>query len=282
MKKLCLLSCQSLDGYIVDDELLVKELELNGEYSVSTIPWDNEADWSTFDLVIIRTTWDYAQRSEEFLKKLSFIAAQTRLCNSPEVVKWNIHKGYLSELALKGAKLVPTHMFKFPGPILVPSDWKHEKLIIKPAISAGSFKTMIVTREDLETDKLKSELFAGDWMLQPFLEEIKKGEVSLHFFDKTFSHGIIKIPKEGDFRVQEEFGGNIRPFSPDDSLLKQAQELVNLIPFELLYARVDMLLYQGNYLLMELELIEPALYFSTNSQAVKNFKVALDKIFISP
>lgn len=282
MKKLCLLSCQSLDGYIVDDELLVKELELNGEYSVSTIPWDKEADWSTLDLVIIRTTWDYAQRSEEFLKKLTFISTQTRLCNSPEVVKWNIHKGYLSELALKGAKLVPTHMFKFPGPIVVPLDWQHEKLIIKPAISAGSFKTMIVTREDLKSETLKSELFAGDWMLQPFLEEIKKGEVSLHFFDKKFSHGIIKIPKEGDFRVQEEFGGNIQPFAPDDSLLKQAQELVNLIPFELLYARVDMLLYQGNYLLMELELIEPALYFSTNSQAVKNFKVALDKIFISP
>ena len=282
MKKLCLLSCQSLDGYIVDDELLVKELELNGEYAVSTIPWDNEVDWSSFDLVVIRTTWDYAQRSEEFLKKLTFIASQTRLCNSPEVVKWNIHKGYLGELAHKGAKLVPTHMFKFPGPIDVPVDWQHEKLIIKPAISAGSFKTMIVTREDLKTDKLKSELFAGDWMLQPFLEEIKKGEISLHFFDKKFSHAITKTPKEGDFRVQEEFGGIIQPFTPDDSLLKQAQELVKLIPFELLYARVDMLLYQGNYLLMELELIEPALYFSTNSQAVKNFKVALDKIFISP
>ena len=282
MKKICLLSCQSLDGYIVDDELLVRELEQSGEYTVTTIPWDNEADWSVFDLVIIRTTWDYAQRPKEFLKKITEISSQARLCNSPNVVEWNIHKGYLNELALKGAKLVPTHMFKFPGPIDVPHDWQHEKLIIKPAISAGSFKTMIVTREELKKETLLAELFAGDWMLQPFLEEIKKGEISLHFFDKKFSHGIIKIPKEGDFRVQEEFGGNIKPFAPDAELLKLGQDIVNLIPFELLYARVDMLAYQGNYLLMELELIEPALYFSTNSQAVKNFKVALDKIFISP
>ena len=114
-KNICFLSCRDVENLIVDDHLAIKEMEELGEYKVSTIAWDDEADWASFDLVVIRTTWDYVPRHAEFLKKLEKIASLTKLLNTPEVVKWNHHKGYLKELEAKGVAIVPTVMFKYPG-----------------------------------------------------------------------------------------------------------------------------------------------------------------------
>ena len=279
MKKICFLSCQSLEGHAPDEDLAIDELHQSGKYQVSTIPWDNEADWASFDLVIVRTTWDYHKRPVEFVKKLRSIATQTKLMNSAEVVEWNFHKKYLMELEASGVKIVPTKMFVLPGKITVPEHWKCERFIVKPAISATAYKTFICTKQDLNDSGFLSQLHPGDWILQPFLEIIKKGEISLHFFNKKYSHAIIKIPKAGDFRVQEEHGGDIQPFTPSGELLTQSAELVRKVPFDLLYARVDVVPFEGEHLLMEIELIEPALYFRTSSESVKNFRLAIDKIF---
>lgn len=279
MKNICFLSCQSLEGHVTDDTLAVAELEKHGTYKVTTIPWDDEADWAAFDLVITRTTWDYHKRPAEFVAKLKYISTQTTLMNSVGVVEWNFHKGYLKELESKGVKIVPTQMFKYPGKIEIPASWNYQRLIVKPAISANAYKTIIVERGDLNSEAVLSQLHDGDWMLQPFMEEIKQGEVSLHFFNKEFSHGILKVPKGGDFRVQEEHGGHISSFAPDAKLLKESTDLVKKVPFDLLFARVDVVFWQGNYVLMEIELIEPALYFRTSTESVVNFKAALDKFF---
>jgi glutathione synthase/RimK-type ligase-like ATP-grasp enzyme len=281
-KNICFLSCRDVDNLIVDDHLAIKEMQVQGEYKVSTIAWDDEADWASFDLVVIRTTWDYVPRHAEFLKKLERIAGLTKLLNSPEVVRWNHHKGYLKELEAKGVAIVPTVMFKYPGVISIPSDWKYSKFIIKPAISATAFKTIIVSRAEVETLAFKEMMTEGDWLLQPFLEEITVGEVSLCFFNRQFSHACIKIPKAGDFRVQEEHGGDIQQFTPDAELLELGQDLMDKIPFELLYGRVDLARFEGRYVLMELELIEPSLYFRTNPLAALNFKAGIDKTFTTP
>ena len=282
MKRICFLSCQSLEGHIIDDTLAQAELENTGDYHITWIPWDDEADWTSFDLVIVRTTWDYHTRPKEFLAKLKLIASQAKLMNAAEVIEWNFHKGYLKELESKGVRIVPTQLFQFPGQVTLPQDWSESRFIIKPAISANAYKTMVVTRKEVEEGSFAPELYPGDWILQPFMGEITQGEVSLHFFNKTFSHGITKIPKTGDFRVQEEHGGSIRPFFPTPALLEESLELLEKIPFDLLYARVDVVFWRGHYVLMEIELIEPALYFRTNSQSVRNYKEAIDKIFISP
>lgn len=282
MKKICFLSCQDLVGKTPDDDLAVIEIEKNQDYQVTYRSWDDNADWSYFDLVIIRTTWDYIQRSTEFLAKLKLISSQTKLLNSLDVVKWNYHKGYLKELESKGVAIVPTHLFSFPGEIVIPSDWSYSHFIVKPAISATAFKTMIVERKNLSRPELKQELFEGDWLLQPYLEEIKNGEVSLYFFNGLFSHSIIKKPKAGDFRVQEEWGGDIQGFTPHQELINLSQKVVQSTPFELFYARVDLVNWKGQYVLMELELIEPAIYFSKVLEAPKNFKAGLDKIFNLP
>lgn len=282
MKNICFLTCQDTEGLVIDDHLAIAEMEKNHEYKVSSIAWDLDADWASFDLVVVRTTWDYVPRHAEFLKKLNHIASLTTLLNSPAVVKWNHHKGYLKELESKGVAIVPTVMFNDIETLTIPKDWNYEKFIVKPAISATAYKTIIVGRTEVMNKSFRDLITAGDWLLQPFLEDITNGEVSLCFFNKKFSHALIKIPKAGDFRVQEEHGGDIKEYHPDAEIMKIAQDIVNNTPFELLYARVDLARWQGKYVLMEIELIEPSLYFRSNADAAKNFKAGIDKIFTTP
>ena len=113
-------------------------------------------------------------------------------------------------------------------------------------------------------------------MCQPFLPEIFDGELSLVYFNKQFSHALLKVPKKGDFRVQEEFGGDIIPYTPDKKVIELGDKIMSSVDDELLYARVDLVPVNGEYALMELELIEPALYFRTNENAARNFVKALE------
>jgi glutathione synthase/RimK-type ligase-like ATP-grasp enzyme len=199
--------------------------------------------------------------------------------NPAPIVEWNFHKGYLKDLEKKGVAIVPTVFFKETDSISLPGNWNYQRFIIKPAISANAYKTVIISQDELLSGAYKNHLAPGDWLLQPFMEEIKQGEVSLHFFNKTFSHGITKTPKAGDFRVQEEHGGLIQNYTPSAELLATAQNVLTQIPSKLLYARVDLVFWQGHWVLMEVELIEPALYFRMDPQSVVNYKRAIDEHF---
>jgi glutathione synthase/RimK-type ligase-like ATP-grasp enzyme len=277
MMNIVFLSCESLDGHVVDDHILVQELERKG-YSISTLPWNIDTDWSKFDCAIIRTTWDYVNRPQEFLQKLEKISQETRLLNSLSTIKWNIHKSYLSEFEAKGITIVPTLFFKNTDPFMIPTSWECDKIVIKPAISAGSFNTMVFTKEELKSEDFRSKLMAGDWMCQPYLPQISEGEISLIYFNKKFSHGLIKTPKSNEFRVQEEFGGEVRAINPDPELLKAGEKIINAVSDELLYARVDFIPHKNQYALMELELIEPSLYFRTHPSSALNFIMAFENV----
>lgn len=266
------LSCDSLEGFVVDEDILVKELIHQG-HAVTTVSWTRDTDWSKFDCAIIRTTWDYMERPDAFFKKLELISSQTKLYNSLDTVKWNIHKSYLKRFEEHGVNIVPTIFFRHNEELNIPSSWP-EKIVIKPAISAGSYKTLVQNKNQID----RSEMVPGDWMCQPFLPQIAEGEISLIYFDKTFSHALLKVPKKGDFRVQEEFGGDIIPLKPTPELLALGDKVMKSVTDELLYARVDLVPYENHYALMELELIEPALYFRTNAQAAKNFAKVLSHV----
>lgn len=273
MMKICFLSCDSLAGYVVDDGILKAQLESEG-HSVATVSWSKKTDWSAFDCVVIRTTWDYMERPKEFFATLREISQATRLFNDLKTIEWNIHKKYLSSLEKKGVTIVPTIFFAHGESPEIPESWG-EKIVIKPAISAGSYKTTVTTKKAVSDGSALRGLSPGDWMCQPFLQQIQDGEISLIYFQKTFSHALLKIPKAGDFRVQEEFGGDVRPLTPSAQLMELGATVVNSVPAELLYARVDVVPYHGHFALMELELIEPSLYFRSSDEAAKNFSKAL-------
>lgn len=272
--KIVFLSCDSLEGYVVDDQLVVKLLENEG-HVIKVISWSDDADWSQFDCAIIRTTWDYVKRHTEFVEKLKFISTKTKLYNDINTVQWNIHKGYLLDLEKRGVTIVPTLLFKHDGPLNIPTSWKNEKFVIKPAISATSYRTHVMDADKILSGSFRDDLVPGDWLCQPFVPHIIEGEFSLVYFGKQFSHALVKIPKSGDFRVQEEFGGEILPYKPSEKLLALGESIMKAIPQDLLYARVDVIPFENHYALMELELIEPSLYFRTSKESPQNFIKAL-------
>lgn len=281
--RIAFLSCKDLDGFVVDDNFLKTELEKRGD-QVEEVAWDCDADWSKYDLVLIRTTWDYSTKLSEFLDTLERIEASgAKLLNPLKVVSWNAKKDYLKELQDNDIPTIPTVFHKGITKGFLNDAFEvfsSETLIVKPLIGAGSSRTFVVTT-DIETEELtriQEEIGDDDVMVQPFIREItSEGEISLHYFNGELSHTIRKTPKEGDFRVQEEFGGLIELITPPagtPDIAKLALKCLDEIP---LYARVDLVTNGKEWMLIELELIEPALYFRMDPASPAKFVKAMDQ-----
>jgi hypothetical protein len=265
----------SLDGYVSDDELAIAPLAELG-WDVETVSWrDPNANWDCFEAVIVRTTWDYQKYPSEFIAALRAIdRSAARLENSLSVIEWNLDKRYLRALEAAGAYVVPTVWAEKAPDARVFNTWQESlrsrELVIKPTVSATAADTFRLDR----FDPLLSKVFATRaFMVQPFLEAIvSEGEYSLFFFCGGYSHAIVKAPKPGDFRVQEEHGGIIEPAAPSDELLRTARTIMNLIAPVPLYGRVDLVRdAEGRFMLMELELIEPSLYLRMDPRSPRMF-----------
>lgn len=268
MKKIALLSKDNLDNFTCDDELLREPLKDLG-YQMSSISWRANEDWSQYAAVIIRSTWDYQDHYQDFLKVLTDISKQTLLLNDLETVKWNSHKSYLKELQTKGVKIIPTlfhDQIEKIGTDQLCKLLDTEKIIFKPYVGANSDNTYPI---ELGQELPPIDLSSGKFFVQAFVENVlTEGEFSLFFFKGDYSHTILKTPKAGDYRVQEEWGGHIQEVEPEADLLKTA---TSIIDSKQLYCRVDLVRGKSGFELMELELIEPALYFRMNKDSAELF-----------
>lgn len=281
MTRLAFLSTRDLVGFVCDDDLAVPAFASNG-VQVQTLPWQEPAEWAAFDAVLIRSTWDYQRHPEAFLKALEQISAQTRLFNPLPVVQWNLHKRYLLELQAKEVPIVPTRLSRGLRSDQVErwrEEWQATELVAKPAIGANADDAfrLPVGQDPAELDRICARFEGRELLVQPFLPSIEsEGEFSLFFFAGALSHTIQKVPKSGDFRVQEEHGGDIRPLPcPAMDLIEAAHRALAALNEELLYARVDLVRdAEGQPRLMELELIEPALYLRTDPGAADRFAAA--------
>ena len=269
-----------------DDKILMQYL-VQKNIAVSPVLWDDATiNWQQFDAIILRSMWDYFERPDEFnqwLDKLELLGC--KVLNPLSVVKWNQNKNYFDDFSKKGIGLPPYVICskKNTGTlkkIMEDNGWR--KVVVKPTISGGAYNTWITTTGSAVADEMRfGELLqTGDVIVQLFVEEIiTKGELSLVFFNKRFSHAICKKAKQGDFRVQTQFGGTADAIEPDKIVLLQATDLLNNINEPLLYARVDgIVMDDGKFLLMELELIEPSLSVFSNDKACENFYAALVEI----
>ncbi|MDX5339016.1 MAG: hypothetical protein LPK25_08315 [Cyclobacteriaceae bacterium] len=278
------LSIANTAGWFIDDDLVHPFLEELG-WKVQNIPWDQETDWDQFDLVVIRSPWDYQDHLPEFLRVLYRIDhSKTMLLNPLEVVHWNINKSYLFELGSKGVELVPT----LKPSILQLSDireafhtFQTEELVVKPLIGANADDTYRLKISDEQQWPMVLPPFKNKvGILQPFIPSIiQEGEFSLIFFQGKLSHTILKTVKNGDFRVQEEHGGGVIPIpNPEPALVEAAAKALAALPEQPFYARVDLVRTpQNTFALMELELIEPCLYFRFDPESPKLFAYLLDK-----
>lgn len=268
-----------MSWYVADDDLAVPHLIKRG-FAVETISWRQTArPWSDFEAVIIRTPWDYQSSPEEFLDVLGRIERQTRLENPLDIVRWNLDKRYLREMEQRGTRIVPTIWDANYSEVEL-DRWLRaldtDEIIIKPYVSATAEHTYRLRSFD---PGLVGIFATRPFMVQPFMPKIiDEGEYSFFYFNGEFSHAINKSPKLNDFRVQEEHGGIITEVMPDDRLIKAGRMAVDTIGRELLYARVDLVRDEDdNFCLMELELIEPALYLRMDAGAPKRFADAISK-----
>lgn len=268
-----------------DDQLAAQALQQTG---IKVVParWDDaDVDWASFAAVVLRSTWDYHQRVEEFAAWLDRLEATgVPVWNPLDVVRWNMDKTYLRDLQEDGVSIVPS-VWLLQGvkvdllDLLKQKAW--QKAVIKPVISASAHQTYTVDAHDLKEGRpILDELLAkGGVIVQTFMDEVQtKGEWSLLFFDKKYSHAAIKKPKPADFRVQWEHGGSAESAIASPELISQAQAIVDKVEDRLLYARVDGIERDGQFFLMELELIEPFLFFGYDADAPARFAQAFTEI----
>lgn len=274
----------NLENFVCHDRLLVDPLFKAG-WQVEEISWSKkDVDWSNYDLVIIRSTWDYQDAPATFLKQLENINKQTKLENSFEIVKWNLDKRYLEDLQNKGLPIVPTIWSTNLDGKLASffNELDCEEIVIKPCISANADDTFRLSKFNYKTnEKRLHSLFENrGFMVQPFVESIiTKGEYSLFYFGGEYSHAILKIPRENDFRVQEEHGGKLFSIEANADLITIGQKTIETINPTPLYARVDLVrLVDGSPALIELELIEPSLYFNMDGNSIRRFVSKINEI----
>lgn len=280
-RKCCFLSMDSLAGYTSDDDLAVGPLAELG-WDVATVSWrDETVDWNDFEIVVVRTPWDYQNDPDAFLDVLRKIdASNARLENQLSIIEWNLDKRYLRDLESKGVSIVPTIWSESEVNEDVFTEWQSffdsDELIVKPTVSATAQDTFRLRKFDR---KLAAVFANRSFLVQPFVNTIvDEGEFSLFYFSGEYSHTILKSPKHGDFRVQEEHGGLITAVAPEPKLRETADKIVaSLSP--MLYARVDLVRSDTkDFMLMELELIEPALYFRMDDESPRRFAAALDRL----
>lgn len=269
----------------LEDGLLKKSLENIGLKTI-ILAWDNlKFDWKDTKYVIFRSTWDYFDRFEEFSNWLKKVSQKTILLNSAKIIRWNIDKHYLLDLSTKGIHTIPTQYIDKGSKntlknLLDQNNWK--EAILKPCISAGAYRTFRVNLnnyEELES-KFQQIIKEQDMMLQPFQQNIvKKGEISLVVINGQFTHAVLKKAKSGDYRVQDDYGGSVHPYTPTVAEIAFAEKTIAACLEKPIYARVDLVTdNDGKTALIELELIEPELWFRNNANAANSLAKAIKSL----
>ena len=249
---------------------------LRAGFSVEARPWTEAGDLGGFDLVSPLVAWGYHEDPPLWHALLDRIERDgVPMLNPVPLLRWNSDKRYLVELAAKGVATIPTRMSES----LCEADLDAARsefgdvLVIKPPVSASAYGTHRLRRGD----SVPPDALARPMMMQPFLQSISdEGEYSVMLFGGRFSHAIVKRPKAGDYRVQPHLGGSEQPCEPPAGAIDLAHAALGAAPAKAAYARVDMVRdNDGNLAIIELELIEPALWLQHAPDGGDSFAAAL-------
>lgn len=246
------------------------------------VVWNNPlASWEQYDAAILKSPWDYHEQPQAFYAWLGAMEQRgVRVLNSPQQVIWNSNKKYLTEIAAAGLPVIPTELLPQSSRPLLDAffqQWDTSRIVIKPCVSAGAKNTILLPREQVAAQQpaIYALLAQEDYLAQPYLEEVEAGEWSFVFFGGQFSHSLLKVPREGDFRVQHYHGGTFHKADTAAVFETKAAAYVQHFGRDTLYARVDGLIRNNEFYLMELELIEPYLYLSTAPHGFEHYYTAL-------
>jgi len=265
-----------------DDQLLLPALAAAGIDAEPAVWSDDAVAWETFDGVVVRSCWDYHLHIQEFKSWLARLdAGRVPAWNSIATIEWNADKRYLLDLARRGVVTIPTMIVARGDAGAVEATAKAEgwsRFVLKPTVSASGHEThaLELPLNDEARHAIARTLALGDALVQPFAPEVPRdGELSFTFIDGRLSHATIKRAAGNEFRVQTEHGGSVDPTDPPREIAEQATHVLAALSDVPLYARVDGIARGGQFLLMELELIEPNLFFGFAPGSAERFAAAL-------
>lgn len=305
-KRIGFITCESLARFFPshkepyftqDDQVLVDHFR---SQSIEVIPifWGCGLEViPPCDAWIMRSAWDYMNSLESISKFIAWLESLEKLSfpilNSPKIMKWNLDKHYLRELQSKNVNTIPTQFLHREEKIDL-LEWlrKWKSIVVKPTISGAAVNTFALhSMSDIEQFKHTFDPLRAhrDFMLQPYLPAfVEKGEWSIVFFGDQYSHAVLKRPAPGHWLVQDELGGTVESKNPPPPLLdfaaKVAGTVISILKETPLYQRIDLVEVEGEYLVGEVELIEPELFFLTrapsknlpNTKAISLFWEALE------
>jgi glutathione synthase/RimK-type ligase-like ATP-grasp enzyme len=275
-------TCRPLPEPDPDESLLMDALGAAG-LAPSLLAWNApQSDPGNFDLCVLRSCWDYHLAPRDFLQWAERAAERSRILNPIEVVRWNLHKGYLRQLESGGVPIVPTAWVgagqrAVLEELMISRGW--EDVVIKPAIGAGSHMTRrigIAGAAGHGQQFLEEVAACGDALIQPFLESVvSSGERAIVWIDGKFTHQVVKRPRYHGDDEQVSAAGQ-----PADGDLELAQRALDEVDSDLLYARVDIVDdAQGRPVISELELLEPSLFLLQHPPALERLVAAIADYF---
>lgn len=284
MTRIAFASDEANKDLVDGDRDLRDALEEKG-HSVEAAVWtEPEVSWSEYDLVLIRSTWDYETKYKQFLNWIDQLEANDNtVWNPPEVLRWNSNKQYLKELERSGV-LIPPSFIVPPGASPVPlnkimeeKNWKD--VVVKPLVGGGAHKLQRFDESTVQEGQKHLDALTVEHgaMVQKFLPEVTdEGEWSFIFTGNELSHTVLKQPESGDYRVQKALGGTREHRKAPEGIRAQARDYVQKITDPYLYLRLDGIVRNERLHVLEVEMIEPRLYLAGSDEGVQNMANAID------
>ena len=266
-------TCDHQPLITLDDQPLADALEARGVY-VTPIPWTELDPYSPLGSgpILLRSTWDYHRVPTMFQSWLHALEDSGRATwNPPSVARGNVDKIYLKDLQAAGIAIPKTRWLsqiddETIDRVLAEEAW--QRAVLKPRIAATAYGTFLIGGGTALSDEQLSPARASGAIVQEVVPEIlERGEVSLVYLGGLFSHAVLKRARDGEFRVQQDFGGRVEAIAPSSTALAFGDRVMTTVPSTCLYARVDIVEAKRGPMLMELELIEPELYFLVAPEA---------------
>lgn len=274
-----------ISNVLREDELVINALK-EKNLSVVKKDWnDSIFDWETTRSILFRSTWDYFDKFELFKKWFNKTKNKCLMINSTETIEWNIDKHYLLDLQEHQIPIPNSEFIKRGSSIdlsLLMQKKNWNEIVVKPTISGAAKNTYRLKEEEIiqfgpTWEKL---IYKEDFIVQEFQNNvITEGEVAMIVIGGKFTHAVLKKAKEGDFRVQDDFGGSIAIYNPSEEMVKLAEKCTRILTPIPSYARVDIIWDNLRKLAVsELELIEPELWFRLNPNAAQKLAQHVDLI----